>query len=74
MLICLSNHDDDVIMILFFYFNTASGVCQSLRVQLQNNAFKAQREREGTYLLTSIVVWFVTEEILSITAVSGQGS
>ena len=42
-------------MILFFYFNTASGVCQSLRVQLQNNAFKAQREREGTYLLASNV-------------------
>ena len=45
-----------IIILLFFYFNTASsGVCQSLRVHLQNNAKEAQWKREGTYLLETKV-------------------
>ena len=59
---------------LFFYFNTtASDVCKSLRVQLQNNAWEAQTEKEGTYELASKVngqpswiseyagIWYVPE-------------
>ena len=38
-----------------FFFNTASSVCQLLRVKLQNNAFQAQRDMEGTYSLASLV-------------------
>ena len=52
-LLLLSDH---YVIIYFFYFNTASsGVCQTLRVQLQNNAFEAHDLLEGTYLLASEV-------------------
>ena len=37
------------------FFNTASGVCQSLRVQLFNNAFEAQWERQGIYHISALV-------------------
>ena len=50
--------DRIVIIIFFFLFQldtASSGVCQYLRVQLQNNALEAQWEREGTYLLASNV-------------------
>jgi hypothetical protein len=58
----------------FFYFNTTvSGVCKSLRVQLKNNAWEAQTNKEGTYELASKVneqpswiseyagIWYVPE-------------
>jgi hypothetical protein len=58
----------------FFYFNTlVSGVCESLRVQLKNNAWEAQTNKEGTYELASKVneqpswiseyagIWYVPE-------------
>ena len=52
-LLLLSDH---YVIIYFFYFNTASsGVCQTLRVQLKNNAFEAHDLLEGTYLLASEV-------------------
>ena len=51
----LSDHNV-IIILLLFYFNTASsGVCQSLRVQLKNNALEAQSERVGTYQRASKV-------------------
>ena len=37
------------------FFNTASGVCQSLRVQLFNDAFEAQWERQGIYHISALV-------------------
>ena len=37
------------------FFNTASSVCQSLRVELKYNALEAQQDRKGTYTLSSLV-------------------
>ena len=55
-LFCTFTFRMSLYIFLFYYFNTtASGVCQSLRVQLQNNALEAQGNKEGTYELASKV-------------------
>ena len=54
-IICTFTFKSKCHIFIMIFFNTASSVCQSLRVELKHNALEAQRNKEGTYSLSSLV-------------------